>query len=301
MATHRSFAAVAALGFIAAGCSLDSIGLGPSMIRVGPADVGADDAEPASDAARTLPEEASVGYDATSEVGDAGVDAAPIEDAPFENAPVQDAPVQYAPLDGGHDAGSPNTLALGTPTPTEQWGAGPGSSTYNVACPANEVIIGFKGIVASTGYWIDIAPECGTLSIEPGTLAVNVAPGTVLPMEGPAPPPMGTTEEQGNCAANEVMVGFTAEDTTNGHIHQLTIDCAELTIDYASSYSVEWSSSSVTTVAVGGAPPATPGENTSPDIRCNNDPAAVASQTNIEFDELGLVLIGVECGALTPQ
>jgi hypothetical protein len=299
MGTHRSLTAVAAVGFIATGCSLDPNGLGPSMVRVGPADGGADD----PDSARgSPPEEASAGQDATPAVGDATVDTAPVEDAPFEDVPVQDARVHYVPLDSGHDTGSPNTFSLGTPTPTDQFGAGPGTSAYNVACPANEVIIGFKGVVSNTGYWIDIASECGTLSIEPGTLDVSVVPGTVLPVEGPPLPTTGgTTQEQGNCAANEVVVGFIAEDTTNGHIHQLTIDCAKLTIEDTGSYTAEWSSSSVTTVAVGGAPPATPGENMSPDIRCNGDPAAVASQTNDAFDDLGLVLFGVDCSVITPQ
>jgi hypothetical protein len=284
MASHRSLVAAAALGFLATGCSLDATGL-PYPMPMGAADASAGDAERTSDAAEEPPLEVSAQRDATDNASDGALDASGDTSAAVDGS--------------DSSSGGMGTFAIGASMPTQQWGDSPGTSTYNVACSADQVIIGFAGTVSSSGYWIDIAPVCGTPSFDSQTFAVAVAPGAQLPMEGPAPMG-GTTAAGAQCATNEVVVGFTAQDTNNGHIHQITIDCAKLTITPVGPPSaVVWSG--VTTTAVGGLPPVEGPEDTSPDVRCQSNPAAVAIQTNNAFDALGLVLFGIECSPLTPQ
>jgi hypothetical protein len=200
-------------------------------------------------------------------------------------------------------------FARGATIATPSWGDRPGSSNDNDTCPVGEVIIGFQGIISNVnGFWIDMTAVCGALSVDSGTLAVNVSPGVNLQSEGPPPPPMGggpppaggTASVGGQCAPNQVMIGFTAEDTTAGHVHQITLDCAGLTLNQGGNGSITWGN--VSTVFVGGtAPPANQPENVSQDIRCPDNPPAIAVETNNVFDATGLVSFGVECSPLTLQ
>jgi hypothetical protein len=298
MASHRSFAAVTALALLAVGCGLATSGLSSPELAVD-VEAGVEDTPPTIDAASavSLPE----GSPEASPV----FPESPAQDGMDEgsNAEFADAAVTQG-FDASKtlDAGLPNEFAVGPGTATKQWGDSPASSLYNVACPAGEVIFGFMGTVStSQGYWIDIAAECGTPSFEPGIPAVTIMPGLTLPAEGPPPPMGGTMPAHGECPPNEVVVGFTAQDTPEGHIHGITLDCASLTIESAGNLSAEWSTAAIVTRPAGGAVPGNDPQLASPDIRCVSDPPAVASQTNNGFDDLGLVVFGLECGTLTEQ
>ncbi len=323
MDSHRPSVAVALFVFLATGCSLDATGLPVYDVSAGSADAGADNIQIATDtgagsrdvsaSADASDRAMGAAFDSAEAIdGTATIDSAPTIDstAAIDSTPAVDSASAidgHAATDTGSDTGSFTTFAFGTTTPTAQWGDSLGTTTYNAMCPANEVIVGFRGSISTVnGYWTEITPVCGTLSIDPGTFAVTVAPGSELAAEVPialsgGPGPVGgAMTVGGQCGVNQVMIGFTAQDTTAGHVHQIVLDCAPLTITQGGSPSVEWGQ--VTTIPVGGIPPPTnQQENVSPDILCPSNPAAVAVQTNNEFDALGLVLFGVECSVLTPQ
>jgi hypothetical protein len=302
MRSYRWFVAVTFLGLIATACSLDVVGLPSSALSIGQADSGVEDADAASPGESVL--DASAGHDAsdggTVEAGDGPADGA--EDGGDSGGDsARDSGGDSAGDSGGDsagDVGSPHAFAFGPATATAQWGDSPGANNDDVACPENEVIIGFAGVIASSGYWVDIEPECGTLGFDAETEIVTVDPDMTLAPQGPPPPP-GTMPAEGGCSPNQVVVGFTAEDTPDGHVHQVTLDCVGLTVNPSEGYSVQWASSGPTEVPVGGGPPPNVPESVSPDIRCTSDPAAVANQTNDAFDDLGLVAFGLGCSVLT--
>jgi hypothetical protein len=308
MASHQSLATVAALGFIAMGCGLDTAGLASAYGPADQLDAGTDtepaasseDGGSATDAQGTGPTTHAMGTQPAMDATTASIPEGGSDQGSTDEG--GDLVIDDAPATPELDAGSPTDFTVGPGAPTKQWGDSSGASLLNVACPASEVIIGFTGIVSTDeGYWINIAAECGMPSFEPGAVSVTVLPGLTLPPEGPTPPAAGTTPARGACAANEVVVGFTAKNTLDGHIHEITIDCAPLTIEGTGSSAAGWSTLGVTLTLVGGGPPPNATELTSTDIRCANDPAAVASQTNNAFDGLGLVVFGLECSALTAQ
>jgi hypothetical protein len=101
-----------------------------------------------------------------------------------------------------------------------------GGSAYLDDCPANQVLIGFRGTIdGGIASLRSVAGICGTLSVGASSpFAVTTAQAGTLPAREAA----GNTVENAMCPANQVIVGFSGRTAT--YIEALSFRCAPLTI-----------------------------------------------------------------------
>jgi hypothetical protein len=191
-----------------------------------------------------------------------------------------------APVVEAGPPAAPTAVSIGTQTtPSEVRAPGVGGTTYSDLCPANQVLIGFKGTVDAAGgqtYLRSVQGICGTLTVTgSGTYAVAVTQAGQLPVRQSA----SAVAQSVNCGANQVIVGFGGR--SGGFIDALRFRCAPLTIGGASPNYTLALGSIVTTGIIGGAT----GGSDFADIDCASGMVAVgqAPHAGAAIDAFGLV------------
>ena len=104
-----------------------------------------------------------------------------------------------------------------------------GGTAYTDDCPANQVLIGFRGTIdGGIAGLRSVAGICGTLSVAASPpYEVTTTQAGMLPARMSA----GNTIENAMCPANQVIIGFSGR--TAMYIEALVFRCAPLTITAA--------------------------------------------------------------------
>jgi hypothetical protein len=117
------------------------------------------------------------------------------------------------------------SLALGTAREIGlQGNVGFGPSEFTDDCPAGQVPIGFHVEINQFGGWVDgLSIVCGTIVVDPVTLAVTIGSGTTLGLRG------STTgiEAEPRCPANTMLVAFSGN--AGAFVDRVDMQCAGLT------------------------------------------------------------------------
>jgi hypothetical protein len=101
-----------------------------------------------------------------------------------------------------------------------------GGSAYTDDCPANQVLIGFRGTIdGGIASLRSVAGICATLGVAGNPpYAITATEAGMLPTRMSA----GSTIENALCPANQVIIGFSGRTAT--YIEALVFRCAPLTI-----------------------------------------------------------------------
>jgi hypothetical protein len=190
------------------------------------------------------------------------------------------------PVDAGPPPVVPTDVTIGTQTtPSALQSPSAGGAVYSDLCPADQLLIGFKGTVDAAGgmtYLRSVQGVCGTLSVTgSGPYKVNVTQAGQLSVRQTA----SAVAQSVTCPANQVIVGFGGR--SGGFIDALDFRCAPLTIGGMSpSYTLGPGSISTTGI-IGGAT----GGSAFADIDCGAGKVAVgqAPHAGAAIDAFGLV------------
>jgi hypothetical protein len=91
-------------------------------------------------------------------------------------------------------------------------------------CPAGQVPIGLDAQVGAAINGLSVV--CGTLQVDPGTLAVTLGAGATLPLRGGDP--QQNTNSTARCPTDTLLVAFTG--TAGSDIERVELECAALSV-----------------------------------------------------------------------